>query len=90
MRKHAGSALQDEVESSFTDQVEVRWQILEGSPPHAIVDFARDHHVDLIVLCTHGESGLARLIFGSVAEKVMRLAPCAVLTVPSEDPPYSA
>jgi nucleotide-binding universal stress UspA family protein len=49
-----------------------------------IVRYARTHEIDLIVLATHGRSGLAHVIIGSVAESVVRTAPCPVLTVRPE------
>jgi nucleotide-binding universal stress UspA family protein len=52
-----------------------------GDPLRQVVDYARDEAVDLIVLGTHGRSGLAHLFLGSVAERVVRTAPCPVLTV---------
>jgi nucleotide-binding universal stress UspA family protein len=48
----------------------------------AILDFAAENTIDLIVMGTHGRRGLKRLLLGSVAEEVVRLAPCPVLTVP--------
>jgi universal stress protein A len=53
----------------------------EGAPAQAIVDWARDHRVDLIVAGTHGRRGLAHVILGSVAEMLVRTAACPVLTV---------
>jgi nucleotide-binding universal stress UspA family protein len=50
-----------------------------GVPSHTIVAMARDKHVDLIVMGTHGRTGVHHLLMGSVAEKVVRLAPCPVL-----------
>ena len=47
----------------------------------AIIDFAKNAHVDLIVIGTHGRGGMSRLLLGSVAERVVRTAPCPVLTV---------
>jgi nucleotide-binding universal stress UspA family protein len=47
----------------------------------AIVEYAENNDIDLIVMTTHGRSGLSRLIFGSVAESVVRHAPCPVLLV---------
>lgn len=47
----------------------------------AILRYARDHHIDLIVMGTHGRRGLRALVLGSVASEVVREAPCAVLTV---------
>ena len=54
---------------------------VSASPAIAIVDYARDAHVDLIVMGTHGRGAMAHLLMGSVAERVVRLAPCPVLTV---------
>jgi nucleotide-binding universal stress UspA family protein len=52
-----------------------------GEPVREIVDFARGHEVDLLVLGTHGRTGLEHALIGSVVERVLRKAPCAVLTV---------
>jgi len=54
--------------------------MITGSPASAIVRFAEDEGVDLIVLGTHGRSGLPRLLMGSVAEAIVRKAHCPVLT----------
>ena len=51
------------------------------SPAAAIVDYARREQIDLIVMGTHGRGGVAHLLMGSVAERVVRTAPCPVLTV---------
>lgn len=51
------------------------------SPSDAIVNYARTMSIDLIVMGTHGRSGMAQLLMGSVAEHVVRNAPCPVLTV---------
>lgn len=53
----------------------------EGAPFVAIVRYAREHAIDLIVLGTHGRSGLVHAMMGSVAERVVRKATCPVLTV---------
>ena len=58
----------------------------EGFPATEIVAAARDLQADLIVLGTHGRSGVERLFLGSVAERVLRRAPCPVLTVPAHQP----
>ena len=50
-------------------------------PAWAIADYAKDANVDLIVMGTHGRSGISHLMMGSVAEHVLRTAPCPVLTV---------
>lgn len=56
-------------------------EIVEGAPVEEIVDYAKEKDIDLIVLGTHGRGWLAHVIMGSVAEKVVRKAPCPVLTV---------
>jgi len=55
--------------------------LLEGSVPEAIVRAARSKRADVIVMGTHGRTGLRRLLMGSVAERVVGTAPCPVLTV---------
>jgi nucleotide-binding universal stress UspA family protein len=56
-------------------------QVLVGNAAAKIVEYAADHDVDLIVMGTHGRRALARLVMGSVAERVVRTAPCPVFTV---------
>jgi nucleotide-binding universal stress UspA family protein len=63
------------------EHIPTRHVLLEGDPAGEIVAFARDAGMDLIVMGTHGRTGLERLLMGSVAEKVMREAPCSVLVV---------
>jgi nucleotide-binding universal stress UspA family protein len=58
--------------------------LVEGSPKVEIIAYARKHNIDLIVLATHGRTGLAHVLMGSVAESVVRTAPCPVLTVRPE------
>lgn len=59
----------------------VQYTTARGNPAEQIIQQARAYHVDVIVMGTHGRTGLDRLIAGSVAEKVVRHAPCSVLTV---------
>lgn len=62
---------------------------LAGIPDEAIADAAREHKIDLIVIGTHGRTGVARLFLGSVASRLIATAPCAVLTVRSlENDPH--
>lgn len=53
--------------------------IIEGMPLQTIIDTAQDKGADLIIMGTHGRTGLTHVLMGSVAEKVVRLAPCPVL-----------
>lgn len=56
-------------------------RLLHGEPAAGIVGVAADEGFDLVVMGTHGRTGVSRWVMGSVAEKVVRGAPCAVLTV---------
>ena len=55
--------------------------LTSNAPAHAITEYATEAAVDLIVLGTHGRGAVAQLLMGSVAERVVRTAPCPVLTV---------
>ena len=59
----------------------VETKVLCGVTHRELVRFILETHVDLVVLATHGRSGVAHLIFGSVAEKLLHTAPCPVLTI---------
>jgi universal stress protein A len=59
-------------------------EVRTGPAAATIVDTAGERHADLIVMGTKGRTGLAHLLMGSVAERVVRLAPCPVLTVRSD------
>jgi nucleotide-binding universal stress UspA family protein len=60
-------------------------RVLAGVPFVEIIRYARDQSIDLIVIGTHGHSALAAMLLGTVAEKVVRKAPCPVLTVKHPD-----
>jgi universal stress protein A len=58
----------------------VRWD----SPVEGIVEYAREVAADLVVIATHGRTGLSHVLLGSVAERIVREAPCPVLTIRSK------
>jgi len=62
--------------------------LVVGAPSTEIAKFAEEHDIDMIVLGTHGRTGLTRVLMGSVAEAVVRKAPCPVLTLkqPADEP----
>jgi nucleotide-binding universal stress UspA family protein len=64
-----------------TSGVRASGYVLEGVAHDQIARFARSKHADLLVMGTHGRSGLAKLFLGSVAGRVVAAAPCPVLTV---------
>ena len=63
------------------DRVAVEHRLLLGSPAATIVRTAEEEQVDMIVMSTHGRTGLGRVLMGSVAEEVVRKAKCPVVTV---------
>ena len=72
-----------QLEAIYPDDrsVTVRHQLVVGEPLAEIVRYVHDNEIDLIVMHTHGRSGVKRLLMGSVAEAVVRKAPCPVLTI---------
>jgi len=65
------------------DGIAVETAIVRGGPAEEILDYATQNKVDLIVMSTHGRSGVSRWVFGSVAERVLRHSATPVLIVPS-------
>ncbi len=59
----------------------VHFKVLVGDPGLSITDYAQTHGAELIVISSHGHTGLTRLMLGSVAERVVRLAHCPVLVL---------
>jgi nucleotide-binding universal stress UspA family protein len=62
-------------------EIEVRSQVLLGDPAEEIIDYAAKEDIDLIVMCSHGSSGIRRWVFGSVTEKVLRGTTTPVLVI---------
>jgi nucleotide-binding universal stress UspA family protein len=85
LTKSAEKEVERIIRDHVPDGIRSRPKILEGDPAREIVRFAETERVDLIVMATHGESGWHRFVFGSVTERVVRIAHCPVLTVP--EPP---
>ena len=81
-REQLEKKLLAEIPEEIQNRVETT--ILFGVPFLEIIMAARDKNIDLIVIGTHGRTGLAHMIMGSVAEKVVRKAPCPVLSVKSK------
>ena len=61
--------------------LKVRTVLRTGAPYREIVELATDERADLVLIGTHGRGGLDRALLGSVADRIVRLSPCAVLTV---------
>lgn len=85
-RRWAVDALAARVERAKAGGVSARQMLRVGAPVDELLAAAGEEQADMIVIGTHGRTGLDRLLLGSVAERVVRRAPCPVLTVrPSGD-----
>ncbi len=84
MKDRASIMLQDLVDRAKKEGVEAGRELLtEGVPFVEIIQAARRNKADLIIMGTHGRSGLSHIMMGSQAERVVRQSPCPVLTVRS-------
>jgi len=79
--KKAKEELQNLANSSIDNDTETEVIIKSGKPFVEINETARELDIDLIIIATHGHTGVEHLLFGSTAEKVVRKAPCPVLTL---------
>jgi nucleotide-binding universal stress UspA family protein len=82
LEKDAREQLQDVIKKLVSKDVKnFASMIASGSYPDEILRIAREEKSDLIVIGTRGRTGVAHLVLGSVAERVVQLAPCPVLTI---------
>ncbi len=81
LRDHAKKELDGLIKSSTVKGIKVHAIVESGKPFLEILDAAEDEEIDLIIIATHGHTGVEHLLFGSTAEKVVRKASCPVLVV---------
>ena len=84
-RAWAVATLGEWTETAASAGISARWVLRTGVPYEEIVGAAARERADLIVIGTHGRGGLDRALLGSVADRVIRLAPCPVMTVRDRD-----
>ncbi|MBK7498242.1 MAG: universal stress protein [Ignavibacteriales bacterium] len=77
----AKDELQKLAKSEINEIANVKTIIKTGKPFVEIIETAKEENIDLIIIATHGHSGVEHILFGSTAEKVVRKAPCPVLTL---------
>jgi nucleotide-binding universal stress UspA family protein len=82
-RKNAERQMRELVRKVKFGRVKFETFLTNSSPVLDVCAFARDHNVDLIITSTHGQTGWKHMLVGSIAEHVVRYAPCPVLVVPS-------
>jgi nucleotide-binding universal stress UspA family protein len=86
--QYTGQLFDGLLETGVADELEVQRAVRRGvAAAPEVVQYAADHGVDLIVMATHGRRGLRKLALGSVAQEVVRHAPCPVLTVRGSEAP---
>ena len=68
-----------------SNKVRALFTVLHGEPAAAILNYAKEHHADMIILGSHGKTAIARLLMGSTAESVMRHALCPVVILKTPD-----
>lgn len=85
MEAEAGRRLAELVDAEARQFADLNSTVRRGTPFLEIIDFAKDEEIDLVVIPTRGRTGVDRFLFGSVAEKVLRMAPCPVLTIPPKE-----
>jgi nucleotide-binding universal stress UspA family protein len=78
LQRQAANRLRDFADANVPGNVETTLEVRIGQPAEEIVAAANESKCDLVVLSTHGRSGLDRLLIGSVADRVARLSPCPV------------
>jgi nucleotide-binding universal stress UspA family protein len=81
LRDRGGEELEALVAREIGGRVDARSAVRTGKAFHEIGQYAQDESIDLIIIATHGHSGMEHVLFGSTAEKVVRHAPCPVLVV---------
>jgi len=79
VREWANKYLAEKTEELRLDGIRVRHVVQEGIPANVIIDYAGDNDIDLIIMSTHGQSGFARFVLGSVADKVTHYSKVPVL-----------
>ena len=81
MRQSAEKKMGSFIEENMKKGVPHDATVLNGDIAEELINYAKDKDTDLIIMGTHGYKGLEKVLFGSVADKVVKLAPCPVLTV---------
>ncbi|AGA29173.1 universal stress protein [Singulisphaera acidiphila] len=80
-KEQALAALDRTLEPDWGQPAAIKTSVSWGDPVEEIVAYAREEAIDLIVVATHGRTGLSHVLLGSVAERIVREAPCPVLTI---------
>ncbi len=86
LQHSAETAMQNVLADDWLEGVKVAARVIQiGSPFVGIIQYAKENEIDMIVMGTHGRTGLVHVMIGSTAERIVRKAPCPVLTVRPEE-----
>src|SRR6056297_604755 len=85
LRKEGRKAVRDVEVTGTQAGLTVVTEIVEGNPHEEILEYVSEHGIDMVIMGTHGRTGLDRVVMGSVAERVVRRSPVPVLTVRGEE-----
>lgn len=86
VEEQSRKAIDEKIKASYLPRVpaemDVKVEVHDGAEAATILEFAKTKAIDVIIIGRHGHGGVSNALFGAVAEKVVRKAPCAVLVVP--------
>jgi len=85
LREEGRKAVRDVEVTGTKAGLTVVTEIVEGNPHEEILDYVTEHGIDMVIMGTHGRTGLDRVVMGSVAERMVRRSPVPVLTVRGEE-----
>jgi len=83
LHKHVSEEFENLIKKDIYGKVISRKAVRTGKPFYEINQYAQERDIDLIIIATHGHTGMEHILFGSTAEKVVRRSPCPVLVVRS-------
>lgn len=87
LREKGAQALETLVKEEIGRKVRATCSVRTGKPHQEILAEARERNIDLIIVATHGHTGVEHMLFGSTAARIVRTAPCPVLTIRPEAEP---
>jgi len=81
MEAKAKKLMQQLIPERYMKELKIEYIIVQGGPLKEILKSVKEHNIDLLTMATHGRKGISHILMGSLAEKVVQMAPCPVLTI---------
>jgi nucleotide-binding universal stress UspA family protein len=79
--KGAEAKIEEFAKTDLKDYPHCKTKVVSGDPAHGILDYIASENIDLVIMGTHGRNGLDRILFGSVADRVVKMSKVPVLTI---------